>query len=175
MPSRSETFGHPLLDRSFAHHPRVLRRGVIEALNRVEAALDMLGCEGDVIVWLNRYRARKADCVVPWYGIYPAIAPFVVRLHEAFVAIDTYNHDDYVSRDAAHNVRRETGKGGGRPQVVSDQVILKWLKDVGYQNSENKTRLQIEADEQLGVKKSRLLKVAKANGLTNSNRKKSQK
>jgi hypothetical protein len=166
MQNNVESLGHPLLDESRKHHPRVLRRNVIEALNKLEEAIKVIGCDGDALLWLRRYREYKSECAVPWYGTYPALAPFVIRLHDSYVSINTYDHNDYVSQDAAAEVRSKTGKGGGRPKVVSDEEILQWLMEAGYANSENKKRLQIEALEQIGVGKTRLLQVAKKNNLT---------
>lgn len=155
-----------MVDHSRVHHPRILKKGAIDALNNLAAAIELLGCKGDATYWIKRYRERNSASAVPWYGIYPELSVYVTDLDKAFFALHTYKHEDYISQAGAASVRKTTGRLGGQKKVVPDEVILQWLIDVGYAISKNKKALQIEAEEKFGIKKSRLLAVAKANRLT---------
>jgi len=122
--------GNAELDRMIAAHPRVLRKGVIDALNRLEAAIQAVGAPGEFLYWLRRYRNRKENSAVPWYGIYCDLPPYVERLDAAFVAFREYREEDYVCCDARKNVRTSFAKSGGDSSAESVNQLKKFATDL---------------------------------------------
>lgn len=93
--------------------PRVLRRGVVEAWHKVDAAAQLMGVQEGVPTLLARYRDSKRRTGVRAtlaFGLYPQLRQYVQRLDDALAAVRTHDPADYVSEPIKTHIRIKQGE-----------------------------------------------------------------
>lgn len=160
---------------ALSRYPKVLADELHAALSGVSELTPETKME-----YLERYRSNHVKCIATW-GLLNIGAPVsglkhipekyfqkIARLDAAFQKLHDYRNGgagDYAAADVEKAINSFRAKGP-RKRDHNYGEICDWLRRRGYESSDNKKRLVLDAVDVFDVSESRVRRALQANGMT---------